>query len=73
MSLARWHSLLQQYTALKTLQDHVHVVYNLQSNKPRYRIVDPRAFQAWAESLPGYDGVDMQRLELLIFQDITRT
>lgn len=73
MSLARWHSLLQQYAVLKTLQERVQVFYNLQSHKPRYKIANPRDFQAWAEALPDCDSLDMQRLELLIFQDITRT
>ncbi len=73
MSLARWDTLSRQYPILETLRKHVQVMYELHTRKPRYKLSNPRDFQAWAESLPGYDGVDLQRLELLIFRDITRT
>ena len=72
MPLARWHTLLETYPHLQQLSKHVNVVYDIYVPKPRYKLSNPRDFQAWAESAPGYDSVDLQRLEILVFQDITR-
>lgn len=72
MSLARWDSLSRQYPGILSKKCGAQVMYDLWTRKPRYKLGNPRDFQAWAETLPGYDSVDLQRLEILIFQDITR-
>lgn len=72
MSLARWESLKNTYPFIQPLKTFISVVYSLDSNRPRYKLSNPRAFMAWAETRLGYTTEDLQRLEILIFQDITR-
>lgn len=72
MSLARWNSLTKLYPFVKSLQPHISVMYSLDFYKPRYKLHSPRDFMAWAETQLNCTTEDLQRLEILVFQDLTR-